>query len=169
MFKLKIPSSEFIKYSDNYEYQTDDILNDLVISAKENEYLTKPEFLKICAWKTPRSKPLCASNSEELIKEITNIAFTTNSDQLRIEILTLLKGVSWSTASAILHFCHKDEYPILDFRALYTLGYEEVPKYNYAFWKDYTEYCRKLGNQFNLDLRSVDRALWQFSKEHQNK
>jgi len=168
-FKLKIPDHKFHKYALNYQYQTNSVLNDLSVSAKQKGYLTKTEFLKICSWKTPRSKPLCVINNEEFIREITFISFKTKSDQLRIEILRLLKGVSWPTASAILHFCHKDQFPILDFRALYTLGYKEVPKYNYSFWKNYTEYCRILGNQFNLDLRSVDRALWQFSKEHQNR
>jgi len=167
-FELKIQDNEFSKYSENYKYQTDSILVDVVRFAKENHYLNKELFLKICKWKTPRSQPLCASNSEAFIKEITNIALTTNSDQLRIEILTILKGVSWPTASAILHFCHNEAFPILDFRALYTLGFNKVPRYNYAFWEDYTNYCRKLGKQFNTDLRDVDRALWQYSKENQN-
>lgn len=118
-FKLKIKPSDFYSYSNNYEYQTDGILKELATSAKQKTYLTKKEFLEICAWKTPRTKSLCASNSEELVKEVTHIAFTTNSDQVSIEILTLLRGESWPTASAILHFCHKDPYPLLDFRALF--------------------------------------------------
>lgn len=166
-FNLKIQTNAFFEYANNYEYQTDEVLNELSESAKKKGYLTKDEFLKICAWKTPRSKPLCLSNSDELIKEITNIALKTNSEQLSIEILTILKGVSWPTASAILHFCHKDPYPILDFRALYTLGYNKVPLYNYPFWSAYTAYCRSLSVQYNCDMRAVDRALWQYSKQHQ--
>ncbi len=167
IFNLKILPQEFKYYALNYEYQTDDILKDLSLSAKRKKYLSKSEFLEICKWKTPRSQPLCLLNSEDYIKEITHISLTTKSDQLAIEILTLLNGVSWPTASAILHFCHVDEYPILDFRALFTLGFDKTPKYNYQFWKDYTSYCRELGKRFNSDLRTVDRALWQYSKKHQ--
>ena len=168
IFNLRVPPTEFFKYSNNYEYQSDEILKELSGSAKKKGYLTKEEFLKLCAWKTPRSKPQCAKNSEELIKEITNIAFSTNLEQLRIEILPILKGVGWPTASAILHFCHSEHYPILDFRALYSLGYEETPVYNYSFWNAYTLCCRELSKQYKCDMRAVDRALWQYSKHHQN-
>ena len=163
-FELRFNKKRLGKYSSRYEYQTDEILDGIVISAKEKNFLTKDEFLKICAWKTPRSKPKCASNSEEFIKEITHISLTTKSDQLRIEILTLLNGVGWPTASTLLHFCHKEGFPILDFRALDSLGLDKVPTYNYAFWKEYTTYCRYLGKELSLDLRTIDRGLWQYSK-----
>ncbi|OUR93990.1 hypothetical protein A9Q87_04600 [Flavobacteriales bacterium 34_180_T64] len=166
-FKVRFNKDELADYACRYEYQTDEVLKDISHLSKQKKYLSKNEFLKICAWKTPRSKPLCESNPEVLIKEISSIAFTTDSDQLRIEILTLLKGVSWPTASTILHFCHSEEFPILDFRALFSLGYSKVPKYNYMFWKNYTDYCRELGSILNLDIRTVDRGLWQYSKEHQ--
>ncbi len=163
-FNLRFNKKQLQDYASRYEYQTDAILDDIVISAKDKSYLAKAEFLCICAWKTPRSKPKCASNPEELIKEITRISFTTTSDQLSIEILTLLNGVGWPTASTILHFCHKDEFPILDFRALYSLGLDKTPTYNYNFWRDYTAYCRDLGHDLNVDLRTIDRGLWQYSK-----
>jgi hypothetical protein len=37
---------------------------------------------------------------------------------MRTKVVTLLNGVRWPTASAILHFCHADPYPVLDVRAL---------------------------------------------------
>lgn len=166
-FKLKFNKCNLEEIAARYEYQTDDILSEISKSAKEKNYLTKDEFLKICAWKTPRSKPKCASNSKEYIEEITKIAFTTKSDQLRIEILTLLNGVGWPTASTILHFCHVKEFPIIDFRALFSLSIEVPNKYEYSFWNDYTLYCRKLGEDLNLNLRTIDRGLWQYSKENQ--
>lgn len=167
IFKLRFNKKELLKFAKKYDYQNDEILSTISKSAKEKKYLTKSEFLIICAWKTPRSKPWCASNSEEFIEEITGIAFTTKSDQLRIEILTLLNGVGWPTASAILHFCHSEPFPILDFRALYSLGLDAVPNYKYNFWAKYTDYCRQLGKELNLDLRTIDRGLWQYSNENQ--
>lgn len=40
---------------------------------------------------------------------------------MRIEVLTVVCGVSWPVASTILHYCVSDDYPILDFRALWSL------------------------------------------------
>lgn len=166
-FKLVFAPKKLKEYADKFEYESDDPILKIGQSAKEKKYLTKDEFIQICAWKTKRSKSKVAKNSEEFIKEITHISFTTQSDQLRIEILTLLNGVGWPTASTILHFCHPElKFPILDFRAIESLGISKPPnKYDYLFWKGYIDCCRKLSKMSGLDMRTVDKALWQYSKE----
>jgi hypothetical protein len=63
-------------------------------SVKENGCYTKSHFLDLCRWKTPRSQPRCAANDEELIREVTALALRTKSERLRVEVLTLLDGVS---------------------------------------------------------------------------
>lgn len=167
-FELRFDKKDLLKFADRFDYQSDKYIAQIGKSAKENKFLSYEEFTSICAWKTPRSKPRVESNDKEYIKEITNISFTTQSDQLRIEVLTLLNGVGWPTASAILHFCHKEEFPILDFRALYSLGLDSIPnKYKYSLWKEYTNYCKYLSKELNLDLRTIDKGLWQYSKENQ--
>ena len=114
------------------------------------------------------SRSLIASNSVEYIKAVTQTALTTNNEQLCIEVLTLLNGVSWPTASVILHFCHKDQYPILDFRALWSLGVDTSQvTYNFDLWHEYTQICRRLAKSTGLSMRELDRALWQYSKENQ--
>ena len=68
-------------------------------------------------------------------------------------------------ASVILHFCHRDPYPILDFRALWSLGAEEPASgYNSDFWQQYTTTCRALAAEAACPLRTLDRALWAYSK-----
>ena len=47
---------------------------------KNQEYLSKEQIIKILMWKSPRPKNLYLSNSEDEIKEITEIAFKTKSD-----------------------------------------------------------------------------------------
>ena len=74
--KLRFNERELIDFANRYEYQSDEILSEISKSAKINKYLTQDEFIKICEWKTPRSKPKVASNQEEYIKEITNISLT---------------------------------------------------------------------------------------------
>ena len=132
--ELIFKKKELKLLAERYEYQSDDILNEITLSAKCKKYLTKEEFIKFCYWKTPRSKPKVAKNDADFIKEITEISFVTKSDKLRIEILTLLDGVGWPTASTILHFCHEEEFPIIDFRALFSLNCNVKPhNYNYSF------------------------------------
>jgi hypothetical protein len=74
-----------------------------------------------------------------------------------------LHGVSWPTASVFLHFAGRDRYPILDYRALWSLGIEKPIAYTFDFWWHYTLFCRKLADEAYVSMRTLDRALWQFS------
>jgi len=129
-------------------------------------YLTKPDFLTLCRWKSPRIAGLCSENPEEFIKAVTQTALSTTDERLRIEVLTLLHGVGWPTASVILHFGAKVPYPILDVRALWSLGIEQVPRYEFHLWWSYTLHCRELAGRYGVSMRTLDRALWQFSKDN---
>jgi hypothetical protein len=44
-------------------------------------------------------------------KEVASITLTAASERVRIETLTILDGVSWPTASVILHFFHQKHSP----------------------------------------------------------
>ena len=79
----------------------------------------------VAQWKAPRSAGRVESNDEGYVTAITGFALQTKCERARIEVLTRLDGVGWPTASVILHFFHCDRYPILDFRALWSVG-EEV-------------------------------------------
>lgn len=137
-------------------------------SVRQRGWYTRDEFLEVCAWKTPRSKPRCASNNEEFIVEATRLALKADNELLRIGILMLLGGVSWPTASVLLHFGHSERYPILDYRALWSLTIAE-PKsdYSFPFWWRYVQICRELASKRKVTMRTLDRALWQFSAENQ--
>ena len=71
-------------------------------------------------------------------------------------------------ASVLLHFFHPDPYPIIDYRALWSLTLDQKSGY-YAFedWWIYVDACRSLSNEAGVNMRTFDRALWQFSKENQ--
>jgi hypothetical protein len=146
------------------------IERDLVPAARAQRYLTKEQFLRLCEWKSARIRPRCASNDELCIEEATRVALTAASERLRIGALTLLDGVAYPVASSILHWVHEDPYPILDRRALWSVGIEAPPSgglYGFDFWLDYTVYCRGLATQLGLPMRVLDRALWQFAYENQ--
>ena len=90
-----------------------------------------------------------------------------DDDALKMDLLRELKGVEWPTASTILHVCDKRRYPILDVRAVWSVGYARYPHITMEFWLAYVGFTRALADRSGLTIRSVDQALWQYSKERQ--
>jgi len=167
-FKIRFELSQLQGLAEKYKDADDAEVVGLRAQVVERGYLTQSEFLAICAWKSPRAKPHAQRNSSESIKEITQVALSARTEDLRIGALTLLHGVQFPTASAILHLTHSDLYPILDFRALWSLGVEVSPSaYSVDFWLAYTDECRRIAKKSNLSMRTVDRALWQYSADNQ--
>jgi hypothetical protein len=121
----------------------------------------------VAEWKSPRSAGHVQKNSSTFVEEVTGFALAARGERTRIESLRLLSGVSWPTASVILHFFHAAPYPIIDFRALYSVSMEMPSQYSFNFWWSYVDYCRKLAARSKLSMRDLDKALWQYSKENQ--
>ena len=177
MMELRFPQSEirnlatrYVKEMSNTDrHLTEMVTQDIFPSYTRNGFLTKKEFLTVCAWKTPRSKPRCESNEEDLIREVSALAISTESERLRIQIWTLLAGVKWPTASVFLHFAFQDQYPILDFRALWSLKTEVPAQYTFPFWSAYTDFCRTLARKAKVSMRTLDQALWKYSEIHQRR
>jgi hypothetical protein len=135
--------------------------------ARRQGYYTRRDFLILGDWKSPRSHPLLsdASNTESLIREVTGVALSAKHEELRIGALTVLRGVGWPIASVLLHFASNDRYPILDYRALQSLGVSTPQTYTFDFWWAYTMECRRIAKAARVTMRELDRALWQHSKE----
>jgi hypothetical protein len=132
-------------------------------------YLTRSEFLEICRWKSPRSKSHVSKNSEHAVRTLSRAALASSDEALKMNLLRLLDGVEWPTASTILHFCDDRPYPILDVRALWSLGFAKPPSYTMEFWLAYLAFTRDLAAHAGLPIRNVDRALWKYSKERQGR
>jgi hypothetical protein len=168
-FKIKFAKSEVRELILSYKIHPleDSIEKNIVPRTRELGYVTRGDFLTLCSWKTTRTEGHCTKNSEEFIKSVSQIALSTADEQIRIEIWTLLNGVGWPTASVFLCWLHAKEYPILDYRALWSLSWDKPPKYNFSFWNDYVKYCRDYAGRYGVSVRDLDRALWQYSKENQ--
>lgn len=121
----------------------------------------------MCRWKTPGSQSRCRRNTPKEVAEITRVALSTPIERLRIGALRRLDGVEWSTASVLLHFAHHDPYPILGVRALWSWGFDRPPAYSFEFWRLYVEKCRTIARKRRVDMRTLDRALRQYSFENQ--
>ena len=152
-----------------YEYRGQNKVTKLVDPVRKRGYLTKSEFKTVGKWKSPRSAGSIENNERLFVKEVTRFALSTRCDRAAIESLTNLDGVGEATASVILHFFHKKDYPILDFRALWSVSLIDGNKYNYSYalWSEYVKFCREQAADAGVSMRILDRALWQYSKCNQ--
>lgn len=170
MFKLKIPRDAIQVWADRYgEYYDDTDAQAVGAAARVAGYLTLDQFLKIAKWKTQRSKSLCLRNSDAYVRTVTGSAFSATEPRFKVEAFRLLDGVDWPTASVILHFCDSQRWPILDYRAFWSLS-QPSPAGGYSFllWQAYTTYTRQLADEVGVSMRTLDRALWAYSKEKQH-
>src|SRR5262249_17180441 len=144
-FRLRIPEDQLSVWASRFSDSSETAIEKRITpAARDRGYLERDEFLELCRWKTPRSRPRCEANSEVFVREVTRTAFSTRPDELKIRVLLLLAGVSWPTASVILHFCDEQPYPILDVRALWSVGVRQTPTYTFSFWWQYTCFVRKI-------------------------
>lgn len=155
-----------------YEYQAANTDEDAELLHRLPEVrargcLTLEDLQMVSRWKSPRNATRIERNDESYVQEITRFALSTANERARVEALTLMDGVQWPTASVVLHFYHREPYPVLDFRALWTIGLEVPSQYDFAFWWAYVQYCRELSQESKLEMRSLDQALWQYSREYQ--
>ena len=169
--QLRFPVSEIHQWANNYVPQgtiaeLESKLIELRSTVKEQGYLDKELLKDVAYWKSPRIIHYIEKNDDDYVKEITSRAFSATDESDRIEPLLLLHGVWWPTASVILHFFHRDSYPILDFRAMWSIGLENYT-YSFPFWQEYVSFCRDIAHRNQIDMRILDQALWQYSKENQ--
>lgn len=128
-------------------------------------HYTRAEFIEVCGWKTVRSRPKVAANSEPAVVDATGRALSAADEATRISALLELAGVGVPTASTLLYFVFPDDYPILDVRALESLGVKPRSVYPVGFWLAYLSACRALARRAGVTIRTLDKALWQHSKE----
>jgi hypothetical protein len=138
---------------------------EVAVPARWQGYLTHAQLARMCEWKSPRIRPRCRANDPLFVEEATRAALGASSERLRIGALMLLDGVGYPMASVILHWLHADRYPILDVRALWSVGVDPPPAYTFDLWAEYTAFTRELAAREGVTMRVLDRALWQFAFE----
>lgn len=137
------------------------------------KYIKKDILFNIVDWKAPRIRNRVRDNKKEFVEEVTKHCFSSLNEQFKIEGLTILRGVDYRVASAILHFCFPSLYIIMDYRAWGTLEEQKyLPKKydikdDFEHWQRYLNVCRKISKRCDYSLRQLDKALWQYSKEKQ--
>lgn len=170
--KLPLSKKSILEYAERYNDQyaknnENEAEEEVKAWLKKNRYLDKDNFIKLCLWKSRRPEKQYKKNNEELIKEITQLSLSTKSEEAKVKILMCLQGVSFPVASTILHFAFPDTYSIMDFRAIWSLGWKQPKNYTFEFWEKYYKEIQNIAKKFNVSARTVDKALWQYSKENQ--
>jgi hypothetical protein len=127
----------------------------------------RPDDLRtIFRWKTGgRGISRLDGNSDPEIAEALAFATSAKTDRAAVAVLLGLRGVAVPVASAILTAIKPSRYAVIDFRALESLGCKSLDR-TIDFYLRYLRFCRSLGEQQNVDLRTLDRALWQWSEEN---
>ncbi|HEY6762747.1 MAG TPA: hypothetical protein VI318_24815, partial [Baekduia sp.] len=154
------------RLAERYSYADDAPARAAGEAAVDRGYYTREEFLAVVRWKSARVVPLAGENTAEDIEEMTRAAFAAGDELARVRALLELRGVGVPVASALLHFAFPDRYPILDFRALATLGdTRRRTTYVPDEWVEYLTRCRGLAERNGVSMRVLDKALWQASKD----
>lgn len=168
-FNLQFDPARIHALADRYDYPGErELIRDVVKPAKANRYFTADQFVRLVAWKTQgRSVPLVLENSPDELEAATRTALDpATREPRRAGVLVALRGVGYPVASCVLHFAHRDPYPVLDRRALQSLGYRtQRTVYSETFWQDYVAVCRTLARAHNVSMRTLDRALWRWPDE----
>jgi hypothetical protein len=164
-FALQFPAADIVPLAARFPAHDEGADLAAGVAARARGYYTRGEFVKVCRWKTPRSAPAVAANSSRSIRKATSTALASGDEVIRMQALLELPGVGVPTASTLLHFAFPADYPILDVRALESLGVKPRSSYPVAFWLQYLAACRQLAELHGVTIRTLDKALWQYSKE----
>ena len=123
------------------------------------------QLATIFKWKTNgRGKSRLMRNDALDVEDALRLACAARAPRSAIAVLVGLHGVAVPVASSIMTVIYPDRYTVIDFRALEALG-RRNDDHSISFYVGYLNYCHELANAWNMTLRQLDRALWQWSRE----
>ena len=163
--KAKILAYAGLAGEDGEEY--DECMEAMKPQVRKQGYLTKAQLKDVALWKSHRRAAYVVCNKPRDVIDITKRAFASKDPGEKIKLLDTLHGVGRPTASAILHWFDKEDYPIWDFRALWSCSVHPAPTCSIPRWKEYVDFCSATARCYKVDKRTLDRALWHYSKKHQ--
>jgi len=128
----------------------------------------------IVRWKSERAVQVLICNSNEKIRQVLAVAAAPESStEAAVKALLELHGVDIAVASAVLAAIFPERYTVLDYRTLEALGHA---RHDVRFYEEYLAFCKRLAEsnivrpQSELPaptpLRTLDRALWEWSRSH---
>jgi len=130
---------------------------------------TKFHFDAIIEWKLEaflflRPERNFNRNTDEEIADALRLAASAKTACAAIAVLCGLIGVRVPVASALLTAIFPEKYTVIDKLALHALGVE-TSDVTIDLYLAYLGFCQKLAGHYHVELRTFDRALWQWSDE----
>ena len=130
-------------------------------------------LIDVAKWvRRPSAGRVKKNKCESDVREITGRALKSQSVHVQWSVLTdkkvekTLYGIGPSIASAILHWFHKEPYPMNTKPARWSLCVGEDKDYSsFEFWHEYVSVCRNLAHRNSVDMRTLDRALWEYERQ----
>lgn len=163
-FVMQFPPEQVPELAAAYCYKDDGPAVRAGADARREGAYSKDGLLRVVRWKAARALPLVVINRGETIASATSEALAADDDAVALAQLVELPGIGVPIASTLLHFAYPDRYPILDYRALRSLGHGRRTVYPIAFAVRYFAACRELRNAHDSipSLRFLDKALWTY-------
>jgi len=143
--------------------------------ARRPMLLTKTEFEDIVRWKLRgqyvRQRVLREANTEALIRSVTGLALTlkhADADyelELRLGILSTLRGVGVPVAAALLALVYPNDYAAIDGRGWRPLFGEDQSTFSINDYKRYLRETHRLAAELDWPVQEVDLALWELDRQ----
>jgi hypothetical protein len=167
-FKLLLDPTTIPMLAERYDYKSD--ADALAAGAQiRKDRFGREALLTIFEWKTGgRGRSRLKKNSDQEIADALKLATIAKTDRAALAVLMGLNGIGVPVASAILTAIDPTRFTIVDFRALESLNAEKAD-ITIDFYLAYLEECRRLARENKVSLRTLDQALWQWSKEASKK
>lgn len=160
-------ADEYMEIASDERYQEEEPRQlERLPEAFENGTWTWDDLEWIVRWKTHRSIGYFRRNNRDRVSEVIEEVVETSSTRRKVDSLGELSGIQVKMASAFLLFMDPDEYTVMDSRAgrvLTNEGYLSSTVSASPSIDEYIQYlrvCQELADRFDVDLRSLDRALW---------
>ncbi|MCJ2069317.1 hypothetical protein MKK75_10980 [Methylobacterium sp. J-030] len=164
-FALRFPIADIPDLAARYQYADESaaMTSGRAIAAGEH---TRANLTTIHRWKTKgRGRSRLGWNTDVEIADALALAVAAKTDRAAASVLCGLAGVKLPVASAVLMAIDPARYTIIDVRALDSLG-ALGNRIDLRLYLTYLHFCRALAFEAGTSLRTLDRALWQWSKRY---
>jgi len=150
------------------------VLIDRLSPARKRGYLTKPQLVTVCRWKSPRAIRFIRRNRDATVRRMTKAAFGTRSERKKLDFLMRLNGVSVPMASAILMLTNPRRYGVIDIRVwqlLFKMGSVKTNPNGVGFdfnqWYRFLKVIRYFADRYNVGARDIERTLFNVHSRYQ--
>jgi hypothetical protein len=179
-FQLQPAATEMQHLAEQYWRETGEREHELEAAAYEagsairNGEFTLANLETIVRWKSERVVHFLIANSNESIHAaLATVVAPATKPEAAVEALIGLRGIDIAIASSILAAIFPERYAVLDFRALEALGHA---RHDVGFYTEYNHFIQRLVETGMVQpqpdlpgptpLHAAERALWQWSLEH---